>query len=71
MAFTVWIQLVNGQERTYQNVTRIDDTDEQKVNIYDGDLTLAIISKSDLKNLLTEKSASLALDRTFPFCWED
>ena len=41
MAFTVWIQLVNGQERTYQNVTRIDDTDEQKVNIYDGDLTLA------------------------------
>ena len=64
MAFTVWIQLVNGQERTYQNVTRIDDTDEQKVNIYDGDLILAIINKSDLKNLLTEKCASLAPDRT-------
>jgi hypothetical protein len=64
MAFTVWIQLVNGQERTYQNVTRIDDTDEQKVNLYDGDLILAIISKSDLKNLLTEKCASLAPDRT-------
>ncbi len=64
MAFTVWIQLVNGQERTYQNVTRIDDTDEQKVNIYDGDLILAIINKSDLKNLLTEKCASLAPDKT-------
>ena len=64
MAFTVWIQLVNGQERIYQTVTRIDDTDEQMVNIYDGDLILAIISKSDLKNLLTEKCASLAPDRT-------
>ena len=39
---------------TYEDVTRVDDSDRYKVKIYGDSSVLAIIDKGDLKNLLTE-----------------
>jgi hypothetical protein len=44
----------NGEERTYEEVTRVDDTDRYKVKIYGTKGWLAWVDKDDLKNLLTD-----------------
>jgi hypothetical protein len=49
----VWVQLHNGEERTYEGATRIDDSDRYPVTVYGDGGVLAIVSKGDLKNLLT------------------
>lgn len=52
----IWIELHNRKERTYENVTRVDDDpDGGEVKIYSDKTLLAIINKRDLKSLLTEK----------------
>jgi hypothetical protein len=51
----VWIQLHDAQERTYESVTQvIEDSVAKAIKLYQNDKLLAVIAKSDLKNLLTE-----------------
>ena len=52
-AIKVWIAMHNGEERTYEEVAQVDDTDRYKVKIYGAKGLLAWIDKGDLKNLLT------------------
>ena len=52
----VWIQLQTQEERTYEQVVRIDDSDPYKIFVYGDQGVLAIINKAGLKNLLTEPS---------------
>jgi hypothetical protein len=47
--------MYNGEKRTYEGVTRVDDTDRYKVKIYGKNELLALVAKGDLKNLLTEE----------------
>jgi len=56
MAMKVWVQLHNGQERTYENATRVDETDRDKIKIYGEQGVLAVVDRGDLKNLLTEET---------------
>lgn len=54
----VWVQVQTSnseEERTYEDVVRIDDSDKYKIFIYGKDGVLAVVNKSNLKNLLTEK----------------
>ena len=47
----------NGDDITYEGVTRVDDTDKFKITVYrDGDI-LAIINKFDIKNLISSEEA--------------
>ena len=55
-AMKVWIEMHNGAERTYEEVTRVDDTDRYKVKIYGAKGLLARVDKGDLKNLLTDET---------------
>ena len=55
MSMKVWVQLHNGEERTYEGAIRVDDSDRYKVKIYGEGGVLAIVDKGDLKNLLTEE----------------
>jgi hypothetical protein len=57
MTMKVWVQLHNGEERTYEQVARVDDSDRYKVTVIGDNGVLAIIDKSDLKNLLTEEQS--------------
>ena len=50
----VWMQLHNAEERTYAQVSRVDDGDRSRVTIYEEHGVLAILDKGDLKNLLTD-----------------
>jgi len=40
----VWVQLYSGEERTYENVIRIDDSDRYRITIYSNMGVLAIIN---------------------------
>lgn len=43
MAMKVWVQLHNGEERTYENATRVDETDRYKIKIYREEGVLPVI----------------------------
>ena len=48
------IQLKNLQERTYEHVVRVDDSDHYKITVYGENGVLAIINRGELQNLFTE-----------------
>lgn len=51
------IQLKNGEERTYGNADRVTEKEKYSIYVYDEDThVLAILSKGDVKYLLTESS---------------
>ena len=56
MSTKVWVQLHNGEERTYEAVTRVDVSDRYKIMIYNQSGVLAVVDKGDLKNLLTDNA---------------
>lgn len=52
----VVVQLHNGEERTYQQADRVVEKDKYSVYIYgEENCVLAILSKGDVKNLITEE----------------
>ena len=54
MAMNVWIELKDGVQRDYKDVTRVDDSDRDKVIIYKNGDVLAMIEKRQINKLLTE-----------------
>ena len=55
MVSKVRIELNDGDEITYEGVTRVDDTDKYKITIYRDEDILAIINKFDIKNLISSE----------------
>lgn len=53
----IWVELHDGKTRTYDNVDSVQES-KDSVKVYRGDDILAIISKSDLKNLLRGEDGS-------------
>src|SRR3990170_1473814 len=43
----VWVQLRNAEERSYENATRVDDSDRYEVKVYGAHGVLAIIDRAD------------------------
>jgi hypothetical protein len=54
MPIKVWLQLHNGEERIYDHATCVDYSNRHKVIVESEHTVLAVIDKSDLKNLLTD-----------------
>ena len=51
----VVIQLQTGEERTYENADHVVEKDKHSLYVYGEDnRVLAIVSKGDIRNLLTE-----------------
>jgi len=56
----VVVKLQTGEERTYENASRVVDKDKYQVYVYGGEgenHLLAVLSKGDIRTLLTEGDA--------------